>query len=84
MAKKQKTKLFRVFWETPTNLGFDKVAIKLFKTRAGANRYAKTLLKEAKAERESVEEDTAIVIEDVHTGERVKQWIFREDEIDEY
>ena len=83
VKKKTKAKLFRVYWSQPTSWGFDKEAIKLFKTTRGANKYAKEMVDEIKKDGDAVEENVGIVIENVHTGEILRQWVVYDTGIEE-
>ncbi len=81
---KKSDDLIRVHYETPTNFGYEKSDIKLFKDKKKADSYAKKLVKELKERAQETDDDEMVIIENLNSGEVIDRWVNQQGVVENY
>jgi hypothetical protein len=76
--------LIRVHYETPTNFGYEKSDIKLFKDKKKADSYAKKLVKELKERAKETDDDEMVIVENLNSGEFIDRWVNQQGVVENY
>ena len=76
--------MYRVAYEEATNWGFEKIKIKLFKSKSLAKQYAHKLLKGLREYAKTGDDREFVGIENIKTGKIIECWIAEEGKVVHY